>query len=469
MVFSSVSFLLFFLPSLLILYFITPQRFRTVRNIVLLAFSLIFYGCCGVDFLLLMVASIAVYYVGALGCSVNSKTGRKLSLVLTLTASLGILAVFKYAGFFISTVNSLGIPIPIPEIVLPVGISFFTFQGLSYVIDVYRRDAQPQKNPLNVALYIALFPQLVAGPIVRYSDVDRDITERHETLADVSDGLVRFLCGLAKKMVLANGVGELADTLFSAQDPSAALAWLGAVAYAFQIYFDFSAYSDMAIGLGRIFGFRFPENFDYPYLSRSVTEFWRRWHMSLSGWFRDYVYIPFGGNRCSVPRHIFNLFVVWFLTGLWHGASWNFVLWGLWFFVLLVFEKYVIGKALAKLPGVFGRLWTLIAVLLSWVLFRTETLADAGRYLGCMFGSTGVFYTEETLFYLHQYAWVLILCVIGCLPLKKWLWALVQKGTPRFADAVLTLFPKLWACLMLVISYLMLATGSFNPFIYFQF
>ena len=326
MVFSSVSFLVFFLPCLLVLYFMVPRRYRGARNFILLAFSLAFYACGGPKFLLLMLLSIVINYCcGLLAGPKHRPTVRKAGVTLAAVLGLGLLGWFKYAGFFGEMLHALMPFIPVPQVTLPIGISFFTFQGLSYVIDVFRDAAAVQRNPLKLALYISFFPQLVAGPIVRYTTVADEIDERHESVSEFSAGAVRFLFGLAKKMLLANAVAQIADAAFSAVSPSVALAWLGAVAYTFQIYFDFSAYSDMAIGLGRMFGFHFLENFNYPYVSRSVTEFWRRWHISLSTWFRDYVYIPLGGNRCSRARNILNLFLVWALTGLWHGANWTFI------------------------------------------------------------------------------------------------------------------------------------------------
>ena len=324
MVFSSISFLTFFLPCLLACYFLIPSRFRSARNGVLLIFSLIFYACGGPKFLLLMLLSIAVNYVcGLFASSSYGRNVRRTAMWASVVIGIGLLGYFKYAGFFAEIVNSLGMAVPVPEIALPVGISFYTFQGLSYVIDVYRNDADVQKNPFKIALYISLFPQLVAGPIVRYTTVAEEISSRRESLSEISDGIVRFIFGLAKKMILANSMGEVADAAFSqnADEMSVAFAWVGALAYTAQIYFDFSAYSDMAIGLGKIFGFHFLENFDYPYISKSVTEFWRRWHISLSTWFRDYIYIPLGGSYCSGKRQIFNMFVVWACTGMWHGAA----------------------------------------------------------------------------------------------------------------------------------------------------
>lgn len=391
MVFSSLEFLLGFLPCLLVIYFIIPAKVRWLRNLVLLAFSLFFYQWGADQLVLLMVASILVNYLGGLMAGrrdhpVLAKFGVWFAAVL----GLGLLGWFKYAGFLAQTVCDLGFAIPVPHITLPIGISFFTFQGLSYVIDVYRGDAPTQKNPLDVELYVALFPQLVAGPIVRYTTVMEDITHRRETLDEFAAGVTRFCFGLAKKMVIANAMGQIADGVFNqtAANLDPGLAWVGALAYTFQIYFDFSAYSDMAIGLGRMFGFHFLENFNYPYISKSVTEFWRRWHISLSTWFRDYVYIPLGGNRCVKWKHVRNITVVWLLTGLWHGAAWTFILWGVWFCLLLLGEKFLWGGVLNKTPALVRHGYTMLAVVISWVLFRSVDLPQAWAYLGAMFGQT---------------------------------------------------------------------------------
>lgn len=373
MLFSSTVFLLGFLPCLFICYFIIPQgkngKFLWWKNIVLLLFSLVFYAWGGVAYLGILLTSIAVNYVGGLLVTIpKSRKLQKLILFLAMAANLGLLGWYKYANFAASVMISLGLSVEIPNVVLPIGISFFTFQGASYVIDVYRRDARVQKNPLNVALYVALFPQLVAGPIVRYTTVENELTSRSHTLKSFSDGVVRFMLGFGKKMIIANAMGEIADGIFgmdTATSLTTPLAWVGAVAYTLQIYFDFSAYSDMAIGLGRMFGFHFNENFNYPYIASSVTDFWRRWHISLSSWFRDYVYIPLGGNRCSKGRHIFNLMVVWSLTGLWHGANWTFIVWGMYFGVLLITEKYLLAKVLPKIPVVIRHIATLLIVIIS--------------------------------------------------------------------------------------------------------
>ena len=471
MVFSSILFLLFFLPALFFCYFCLPQRFRAARNGVLLVFSLFFYACGGTYYLPVLLCSITVNYLcGLMAAPERPPAVRRAGLWGAVVLGLGLLGWFKYAGFLSDNLTRLGLRLDLPQIVLPIGISFFTFQGLSYVIDVYRGGAACQRNPFYVALYVALFPQLVAGPIVRYSTVAQEITDRRESLSEFSQGTVRFLFGLAKKMLLANAMGEIADAVF-AQSPAsmaAATAWVGAAAYTFQIYFDFSAYSDMAIGLGRMFGFHFLENFNYPYISQSVTEFWRRWHISLSSWFRDYVYIPLGGSRRSPARNLFNLAVVWLLTGLWHGAAWTFVLWGVWFLLLLAGEKLLWGRGLARLPRVFRHGYVLLAVMGSWVLFRSPDAAYAGSYFQAMLGLGGGA-DGQAVYYLLQYWPEWITCLIAALPVKVWLQdRLPEEGTGP-AALVRIWCPKLAALALLALSYVKLACGSFNPFIYFQF
>ena len=474
MLFSSSVFLLYFLPALLLCYFLVPRRFLPARNLVLLVFSLIFYGFGGLRYLGLLAACILVNWLGGrlLGQGGTARRRRAL-LILVIAANLALLGWFKYAGFAARTLNALGLSVPVPDIVLPIGISFFTFQGMSYVIDVYRGKARVQRDPLKVALYIALFPQLVAGPIVRYTGVEAALSRRSSTLQGFADGLTRFLYGFGKKMILANAMGEIADKTFSLSQGgtlSVTLAWLGALAYTFQIYFDFSGYSDMAIGLGKLFGFRFPENFNYPYISASVTEFWRRWHMSLSSWFRDYVYIPLGGNRCSRRRHILNLLAVWGLTGLWHGANWTFVAWGLYYGLLLIAEKYLLADLLPRIPVPLRRLLTFVIVLLGWVLFRSDTIADAGAYLRVMFGG-GAFATGQTVYFLRQYLPELLLCVLACFPVKYIPMNLMREkaGTSRVWFLALQAAPKALALLVFALGYMKLVFGSFNPFIYFQF
>ena len=461
MVFSSYTFLFYFLPPLLILYYLIPRRSLGGRNLVLLAFSLFFYFAGGPRHLPLMLLSIAINYVGGLLCGRR----RRWALVLTMAVNLGLLGWFKYAGFVGENLQALGLPLSVPEVVLPIGISFFTFQGMSYVIDVYRGDTPPAKNPLQVALYIALFPQLVAGPIVRYTTVAEELVSRRETFDDFAAGALRFSFGLAKKMLLANNLSLMADEAFSTAPIGAAAAWLGAIAYTGQIYFDFSGYSDMAIGLGRMFGFHFEENFNYPYLSKSVTEFWRRWHMSLSGWFRDYVYIPLGGSRAGRAKQVRNILLVWTLTGLWHGAAWNFLLWGLYFGVLLLGEKFWWGKALERAPSPLRHLYAMVIVVLGWVLFRCEGLPAVGSYLGAMFGLSGAGW-GQALYFLRQYGVFLVVGAVASLPVKDALRAALQR---RKAERTIQWGSALAGLALLGISFLQLISSTANPFIYYRF
>lgn len=471
MVFSSISFLFVFLPLLLAVYFLLPARLREGRNLVLLLFSLFFYGYGGPRFLLLMLLSIAVNYAGGLLAAPDQRR-RRLWTGLVTAVNLGLLGWFKYAGFLGANLNRIWTGLPVPEVALPIGISFFTFQGLSYVLDVYRGEAAAERNPLRVALYISLFPQLVAGPIVRYTTVADEIRSRRETLDAFTDGAVRFLFGLGKKMLLANQLGLLADQVYATRPEflTTALAWLGAAAYTGQIYFDFSGYSDMAIGLGRMFGFHFLENFNYPYLSQSITEFWRRWHISLSTWFRDYLYIPLGGNRCAHWKHIRNILVVWALTGLWHGAAWNFLCWGLYFGLLLLGEKYGWGRILERAPAALRHLYAMVLIVVSWVLFRAETLDYAVRFLQAMAGfAQGGLTDGRTTYYLLEFRWELLLAIPAAMPFKSWLQNWLESKSGAAAQALLAWGPKLMALGLFGLSFLRLVSSSFNPFIYFRF
>ena len=469
MLFSSIPFLFYFLPCVFVLYFLVPMRWK---NTMLLLASLFFYAWGEPKFVVFMLASIVQGYVLARLVEKYRADRRraKLFLTLSLVFSLGLLGYCKYADFFLSGFNALtGLHIPLLRVALPIGISFYTFQILSYVVDVYRGDVKAQRNFIDLAAYVAMFPQLIAGPIVRYSDIASQLEHRTHSLADVAAGARRFVLGLGKKVLLANVFFELITAFKASSDRSVLFYWLYAAACVLNIYFDFSGYSDMAIGLGRIFGFRYLENFDYPYISASITEFWRRWHMSLGSWFRDYVYIPLGGNRCSRARNVWNLFVVWFLTGMWHGASWNFIAWGLWFFVLLVGEKLLWGKALERLPSLVRHAYAMVLVVFSWVLFRAETLTAAAAYFAAMFGSSGVWCGSRVVYYALEFWPELLCCCIAALPVKQWLETALQKRDAAPARAVLTWGPKLVAMALLACSYCKLVTGSFNPFIYFRF
>ena len=459
MIFSSIPFLYYFLPAVLAVYYLTPRR---GKNAVLLLASLFFYGWGEPKLLWLMVFTIAVFYLCGLAIG-RSAHHKKAWLSLSVCAGVGLLGLFKYADFFITSVNAAtGMSLPLLKLALPVGISFYTFQCLSYTVDVYRGTVPPQKNPISFGAYVALFPQLIAGPIVRYADVARELEERTHSWENVGMGLRRFVVGLSKKVILADNLAMLAKLYRESAEPSLVFAWLYAVAFTLNIYFDFSGYSDMAIGLGRMFGFHFPENFNYPYLSKSVTEFWRRWHISLGSWFRDYVYIPLGGNRVSKAKWVRNILVVWMLTGLWHGAAWNFVLWGLLFAALLMMEKALPG--LQRLPGVLRHGYVLLAVILSFVLFNADTLAQAGNDFSALFGLAGLpLFTAETGYYLRSYAPALVIACIGATPLVKQ--AAQKIGENR---AFQMLEPVLWLGLLLVCT-AYLVDGSFSPFLYFRF
>ena len=459
MIFSSIPFLYYFLPAVLVVYFLTPRR---GKNAVLLLSSLFFYGWGEPKLLLLMVLTIAVFYLCGLAIG-RSETHKKAWLILSIAVGVGLLGLFKYADFFITSLNAAtGLSLPLLKLALPVGISFYTFQCLSYTVDVYRGAVPPQKNPISFGAYVALFPQLIAGPIVRYADVARELAERTHSWENVGLGLRRFVIGLSKKVILADNLAMLAKLCRESAEPSVAFTWVYAIAFTLNIYFDFSGYSDMAIGLGRIFGFHFPENFNYPYLSKSVTEFWRRWHISLGSWFRDYVYIPLGGNRVSKGKWVRNILTVWMLTGLWHGAAWNFVLWGLLFAVLLLAEKALPG--LQRLPGVLRHGYVLLAVILSFVLFNADTLTQAGRDFAALFGFAGLpLFTKETGYYLRSYAPLLVIACVGTTPLAK---LTAQKmGENR---AIQMLEPVLWLGLLLICT-AYLVDGSFSPFLYFRF
>ena len=463
MVFSSPLFLFGFLPALLAVYFAVPVRCRSARNFVLLAFSLGFYACGEPKFVFVMLASIALNYgCGLLAAKENT---RRLGVWLAAVCGIGLLVWYKYTGFLLASANSfLGLSLPVPEITLPIGISFFTFQGLSYVLDVARGTVAAQRNPLHVALYVSLFPQLIAGPIVRYETIAAEITVRNESLDEMAAGIRRFCIGLAKKMILANAMAAAADEVFAveAQFLTWDLAWVGAVAYTFQIYFDFSAYSDMAIGLGRMLGFHFLENFNYPYISRSVTEFWPRWHISLSTWFRDYVYIPLGGNRVGAKRHLLNILVVWLLTGIWHGANWTFLCWGLYFGALLLVEKFFLGKYLRRLPAPLSTLYAFVLAVIGWVIFRADSLAIAADFIAAMFTpSAGV--QHHTIYLLVEYRWEFLACLIGSFPVAKALAALRERR-----DGLLAL-ENAWAAFCFAASVVWMISSTFNPFIYFRF
>lgn len=462
MVFTSVTFLFYFLPLVFLVYFVVPKKQREARNLVLLLFSLFFYFAGEPKAILVMLVSIVTNY--ATGYMIGITLGKKriFPLVIAIVINLSMLFYYKYLNFFTANLaNLFNLSIKTKEIIMPIGISFFTFQGLSYVFDVYMGNAKYKKNPLDIALYISLFPQLIAGPIVRYETVANEIEERDETLDKFASGVLRFIVGFSKKLLLANKFGIITEEIFrlnGAYNISIQLAWFGAFAYAMQIYYDFSAYSDMAIGLGKIFGFNFLENFNYPYISKSITEFWRRWHISLGTWFRDYIYIPLGGNRVSVFHHIINIFIVWFLTGFWHGASWNYIIWGLYFFVFLVLEKYIFNKAFKNIPNIFKHIYTVFVLLIGWVIFKEENNFLLLKYLRAMFN----FGSNETigglLYYLKEYYIEIILGIVFSTGLFK-----------KFELGYKKLYLIFVYGILFILSIIVLFSSSYNPFIYFRF
>lgn len=465
MLFSSITFLYCFLPCVLLVYFVVPDR---LKNFTLLAASLIFYGWGEPKYLVFMLLSVTQSYIAALLVErFRGKKLAKLALALSAVASLGLLAYCKYADFFIENFNAVtGLSVPLLNIALPVGISFYTFQILSYVVDVYRGDVPAQRNFIDLAMYIAMFPQLIAGPIVRYSDIAGSLKNRKTTLADASEGIRRFSIGLAKKILLANSAALLVSEFKAYNEKTVLFYWLYALAYMLHIYFDFSGYSDMAIGLGRIFGFRFSENFNYPYISASITEFWRRWHISLGGWFRDYLYIPLGGNRVKPFRHVINILVVWAATGFWHGASWNFVLWGLLYAALLLFEKYVLHPKIRF--AVPMHIYTLLFVMLGFILFDSASVADALTSFKALFGFGGIpAANTASLYYLKSNIVLLVVAVIGATPLPKLLYEKI--GLRKLGGKILAVVTPLATLASVAICTAYLIDGSFNPFVYFRF
>lgn len=476
MLFTSCVFLFAFLPAVLLAYILV--RTTPLRNFLLMTASLFFYAWGEVEWCWVMLAVIAINYVSAIGIeSASNQKYRKLLLALTIFADLSLLAYFKYAGFLASNLNNLlmGIQAPaleIGKVHLPLGISFFVFHSLSYVVDVYRKVARAQRNPFNMALYISLFPQLIAGPIVRYHDICEQLTERTVNIEKFSEGIRRFATGLAKKMLIANALAVPADRIFSLanNELTAPVAWLGAICYTFQIYFDFSGYSDMAVGLGLLFGFQLPENFNYPYVARSMKDFWQRWHMSLSNWFRDYLYIPLGGNRVPDWRVCLNLMIVFLLCGLWHGASWQFVAWGLLHGAFLGAEKAFAGKLLDRLWNPLRHVYVALVVVLSWVLFRAENFSQAIVFYRSMFGfgPHGSLYSAAT--YLNaETCFLLLTALVASLPVRKLLAQLADRGAFVFNKGQMYSLRAAWCFAVLLLSMGEIAAGTYNPFIYFRF
>lgn len=473
MVFSSLLFLFRFLPAVLIAYYLVPRRWR---NLVLLLFSLIFYGWGEPVYLVLMLGSILVSYTGGILVDRFRRAGKrkqaKTALMVSSVISLSLLGFFKYANFAVETANSLsGAGITMLNIALPIGISFYTFQTMSYVIDVYRGDAKVQNNLISFGAYVAMFPQLIAGPIVQYKTIDAQLRSHRETSEQFAEGIHRFLIGLGKKVLLANNAGALWNGIqaMTYWELPALTAWMGLAAYTFQIYFDFSAYSDMAIGLGHMFGFRFLENFHYPYLSKSITEFWRRWHISLGTWFREYVYIPLGGNRAGLWRHLRNILIVWLLTGFWHGASWNFVIWGLYYGALLLLEKFVVGQYLNKLPALLRHIYCMFFVMLGWNLFVFEDMGRGIDFLKSLFGLYGQgLLNGETIYLLYNNLFLLALCAAGSTELPRragnWICAKLKSKEP-----VWILLQNISYAVVFILSVAWLVDATFNPFLYFRF
>lgn len=471
MVFSSVLFLFRFLPIFMICYFLVPRK---MKNLVLFLGSLVFYAWGEPVYIFLMLFStISDYVWGRLIEEYRGKDHSRIFLLCSIGINLFILGFFKYADFLLQTVNAVfGTSIPFLNLPLPIGISFYTFQTMSYVIDVYRGDTKAQRNILQFGVYVTMFPQLIAGPILKYHQVERYLQDRRIDLDAISYGAKRFVTGLAKKVLLANNLGLLWKqvTELGTDQMSVLMAWLGIAAFALQIYFDFSGYSDMAIGLGAVLGFHFPENFNYPYVATSVKDFWHRWHISLSTWFKEYVYIPLGGNRKGLPRQLFNILVVWMLTGIWHGAGWNFLFWGLWFALFLILEKLFLGEVLESVPKVFGRVYTLAVVLISWVFFALESPGEILAYLQAMFGMNGVGPVNSLAMFLsNEYLVLLVIALVACLPLGSRLVHALKSSKTGPAMALYRLGEKVIPAVLLLLSVAYIVDASYNPFLYFRF
>lgn len=472
MVFSSLVFLFVFLPIVLVLYYLSSKKYR---NYLLLLASLFFYAWGEPTYVVIMLVSIGANYL--CGLLVDEKRADKVrvtGVVISVIFNICMLGVFKYSGFFVKNINTaFNTSLPVPEIALPLGISFFTFQAMSYVIDVYRKDAKVQKNIFDLSLYISLFPQLVAGPIVRYQTVADQIDERDHNIVKFGDGVRRFIIGLGKKVLLSNSLGMLADSVFGMQTYQLTVVstWLGILAYSLQIFFDFSGYSDMAIGLGKMFGFEFLENFNYPYISQSASEFWRRWHISLGSWFRDYVYFPLGGSRRGNFRTYINLFIVWFLTGFWHGASWTFIAWGLYFGLLIGMEKSYLGKFLNKVPRFIRHIYLLLVVMIGWVFFRADSFSYSIEFIKNMFfmGKSTVF-DGTVAAYLNDYWFVLVLSMIFCVPIVDWIRGKIEVANEKILESNVSyiLNSVVYTGIFLIVIF-KLVNSTYNPFLYFRF
>ena len=470
MLFSSYSFICIFLPLLILAYYVVPTRWK---NTVLLLASLFFYGWGGFKYLLIMLFSIVInYFAGLFIGSMNGKGRRDLCrwvMIVSVVLNLCLLGYFKYTDFFIDIINhTTHANIPLKNIVLPIGISFYTFQEISYIIDIWRNKQEALKNPLELALYISLFPQLIAGPIVRYETIAPQISSRRIDYKLMNEGMYRFVLGLSKKILIANYVGEFATVVFSkgVEELNIITAWGGAIAYTLQIYFDFSGYSDMAIGLGWIFGFNFPENFNYPYIADSITEFWRRWHISLSTWFRDYVYIPLGGNRKGIARQLINILIVWTLTGLWHGASWNFVAWGLYYAVLLITEKLLVQTGI-KINHCLKHMYTLIAVTVGWVIFQSATLEHALQYIKCMFTTSESISIVPQIYHMFcEYGIMIVMASLLSTPIAR---RISNYMCDNCRERVMNVLRSVVMVVLFILCFIRLVVSSYNPFIYFRF
>ena len=464
MLFTSISFLYYFLPALIIIYFITPKY----KNIILLIASLLFYFYGEPKYVFLMIAEIIIAYIGAILID-KYKNQSKNILIITLFIHVLLLIIFKYTDFIIQTINDISnANIKLLNIALPIGISFYTFQIISYVIDVYNGKVKVQKNIINLATYVSLFPQLVAGPIVRYQTVEKELDDRVHSFNNFAYGIRRFSIGLAKKVLIANALGELCTKAFVLNETTVIFYWIFGISYMLQLYFDFSAYSDMAIGLGRIFGFNFPENFNYPYISKSITEFWRRWHISLGTWFKDYVYIPLGGNRDGKYKQIRNILIVWLLTGIWHGANWTFLIWGLLFGIILIIEKIFLNKFMEKLPSFIKRIYVLFIVMILFIIFNAENMSVALTNIKGLFGMNGeIFVNDYTLHYLKSYLPLLIIAFLGATPFIKTLIDKLRKN--KYVNNIINILEPILIVIILVVVTSYLIDNSYNPFLYFRF
>lgn len=465
MLFTSISFLYYFLPALIIIYFITPKKYK---NIILLIASLLFYFYGEPKYVFLMIAEIVIAYIGAILID-KYKSQSKNILIITLFIHVFLLIIFKYTDFIIQTINDISnANIKLLNIALPIGISFYTFQIISYVIDVYNGKVKVQKNIINLATYVSLFPQLVAGPIVRYQTVEKELDDRVHSFNNFAYGIRRFSIGLAKKVLIANALGELCTKAFVLNETTVIFYWIFGISYMLQLYFDFSAYSDMAIGLGRIFGFNFPENFNYPYISKSITEFWRRWHISLGTWFKDYVYIPLGGNRDGKYKQIRNILIVWLLTGIWHGANWTFLIWGLLFGIILIIEKIFLNKFMEKLPSFIKRIYVLFIVMILFIIFNAENMSVALTNIKGLFGMNGeIFVNDYTLHYLKSYLPLLIIAFLGATPFIKTLIDKLRKN--KYVNNIINILEPILIVIILVVVTSYLIDNSYNPFLYFRF